>query len=99
MTRFVGVGPKFYGGVDQHGNEFSKVKGYSSSVSIDQLESLLTKSNNLSLSQSKWHRDFESSNVLIKQTSYDSKITDNKRQLVFDDSDKMIMTTPVNLSE
>ena len=97
LSKFVGVGPKFYGGVDAfNGKEFSKVKGFSSSLTINQLESLLIKGNSLSLDQSKWYRDYKNSNVFIKNTSYDSKLTGNKRISVFDHNNLLVNTKPYN---
>ena len=97
LSKFVGVGPKFYGGVDAfNGKEFSKVKGFSSSLTINQLESLLIKGNSLSLDQSKWYRDYKNSNVFIKNTTYDSKLTGNKRISVFDHNNLLVNTKPFN---
>ena len=91
------MGPKFYGGVDAfNGKEFSKVKGFSSSLTINQLESLLIKGNSLSLDQSKWYRDYKNSNVFIKNTTYDSKLTGNKRISVFDHNNLLVNTKPYN---
>ena len=97
LSKFVGVGPKFYGGVDAfNGKEFSKVKGFSSSLTINQLESLLIKGNSLSLDQSKWYRDYKNSNVFIKNTTYYSKLTGNKRISVFDHNNLLVNTKPYN---
>ena len=91
------MGPKFYGGTDAfNGKEFSKVKGFSSSLTINQLESLLIKGNSLSLDQSKWYRDYKNSNVFIKNTTYDSKLTGNKRISVFDHNNLLVNTKPFN---
>ena len=79
------VGPKFYVGVELNtANQFSKVKGLSNSLTIEQLEYLLVKDNIISLKQNKWFRDYVDSSVIIRETSYDSKATDNKRRIIFD---------------
>ena len=71
-------------------------KGFSSSLTINQLESLLIKGNSLSLDQSKWYRDYKNSNVFIKNTTYDSKLTGNKRISVFDHNNLLVNTKPFN---
>ena len=38
LSKFVGVGPKVYGGVEDNGKEFTKVKGLKSPVTVSQLE-------------------------------------------------------------
>ena len=99
LSRFIGLGPKFYGGIDlESGLCFSKLKGYSSSLSIEQLESLLIKDNNLLLNQIKWFRDYSNASITITPTVYKASLTENKRFLVFDDTSKLVGTKSISLS-
>ena len=99
LSKFVAVGPKFYGGVELNtANQFSKVKGLSNSLTIEQLEYLLVKDNIISLKQNKWFRDYVDSSVIIRETSYDSKATDNKRRIIFDSNNIMVNTKPIVLT-
>ena len=49
------------------------------------------------LKHEKWIKDFAEGNISIKEQSYALSVTDNKRQLVYDDSDKLIATEPYKI--
>ena len=76
----------------------TKFIGFSNSLTIEQLEYLLVKDNIISLKQNKWFRDYVDSSVIIRETSYDSKATDNKRRIIFDSNNIMVNTKPIVLT-
>nr|YP_010697864.1 DNA polymerase [Phellinidium ferrugineofuscum]WCF76825.1 DNA polymerase [Phellinidium ferrugineofuscum] len=84
LTKYVGIGPKVYGGIDTEGNEFTKVKGFKGCVSLDQLERLLDSNGSIELNQEKWFRSVEQGTITIKNSSYDLKPTNNKRELIYE---------------
>lgn len=80
------LGPKSYACFDINGNCYSKVKGYSSQISIEEMSNLLNEKidDKLELSQEKWKRFLASSKILIKKTTYDLIVNNNKRELVYE---------------
>lgn len=83
LTKFVALGPKTYGGIDSSGVEFTKVKGLKTPVTVQQLEKLLIKNNSLNLEQTKWFNHISDSTISVKDSAYNLKPTDAKRNLVY----------------
>ena len=88
---YCSIGPKTWIGVDSAGKVTCKVKGFKYSLEYLQFLSLLRYENYLNLNQNKWHKDFEKSIVIMKDTPYILKSTDNKRENVF--SNNMLVAT------
>ena len=87
------IAPKTYGCVDIYGNAYSKVKGYTSQISIDELSSILNKDvGKHTLSQKKWTNFMTESKIIVKTTPYDLITTENKRNLVYN-GNKLCGTT------
>jgi hypothetical protein len=94
------LAPKVYGGVIKKFclsyKEHLKVKGLKNPINYIDLYSLLIKNNQLKIAQDKWYRDIKKGNILIKNEIYTLMITDNKRQIIYDNN-KFINTKPYKL--
>ena len=87
LTDFVAIAPKVYGGVKVNGDSFTKVKGFKNSVSFDQLKYLLNSSEvKLTLMHQKWISNISDSLIKIRDSEYNLKSNDNKRELVYDNN-------------
>lgn len=84
LNKFVALGPKVYGGVDISGNEFTKTKGLKSKISVSQLETLLQENISLDIPQEKWFNNLVDSNIAIKNSSYNLRPTNYKRELIYE---------------
>jgi hypothetical protein len=72
--------PKVYGGIyKESGEQFSKVKGFKDNVEFNQLKELLTKNQNIKLTQNKWYRNMLKSEIKIMKTPYNLALNENKR--------------------
>ena len=85
------LAPKVYGGVTETGFEITKVKGLKNKVAFKDLKSLLVKDNTLELNQEKWFKNLEDSSITIKQQIYTLAVTDNKRELIYE-NDVLVLT-------
>ena len=89
FKEFVALAPKVYGGIDINGNEIVKTKGLKAKVSFLQLKSLLnvkslSEVNNTGLfTQTKWFNNLETGTIIVKDTNYNLRPTDNKRNLTY----------------
>ena len=87
LTDFVAIAPKVYGGIKTNGDEFTKVKGFKNSVSFDQLKSLLNNSEGkITLMHQKWINNISDSLIKIKDSEYNLKPNNNKRELVYENN-------------
>lgn len=86
LTKFVALAPKVYGGIEVNGNEYTKVKGLKTNVSLLQLEELLIKNSSKDVKQEKWSKDLKNCTIKINSPDYNIKPTDNKRILVYKDN-------------
>ena len=90
------LAPKVYGGLYNENNQLksiTKVKGFKNNLDYYDLKSLLIKDKSLSLNQEKWFKDFENSNITIKDQLYTLVPTNNKRQLIYNNNN-LIDTKP-----
>ena len=55
---------------------------------------LLKKDSSTDLKQTKMNRNLESGNIYLNNTSYKLQITDNKRQIIYNDEGQAIATKP-----
>jgi hypothetical protein len=83
LTKFIGLGPKIYGGITIDGSEFTKVKGLKEKVSLNQLELLLYDKSKLDVTQEKWYKSLEKSIISTKPIGYSLRATEFKRRMVF----------------
>ena len=88
------LGPKSYAGEHDNGKTFSKLKGYMNSTHWSVFLDLLKKDSSTVLNQTKMNRSLESGNIYLNHTSYKLKITDNKRQIIYNEFGEAINTKP-----
>ena len=88
------LGPKSYAGEHDNGKTFSKLKGYMNSTHWSVFLDLLKKDSSTVLNQTKMNRSLESGNIYLNHTSYKLKITDNKRQIIYNGLGEAINTKP-----
>ena len=88
------LGPKSYSGEHDNGKTFSKIKGYMNSTHWSVFLDLLKKDSSTVLNQTKMNRSLESGNIYLNHTSYKLKITDNKRQIIYNELGEAINTKP-----
>ena len=81
LTRFVSLGPKIYGGIDENSQSFTKIKGLKNKITFNQLNeslikpTLLPKEENkmnpsLQASQEKWDKSLIQGTIEVKQKPY-----------------------------
>lgn len=90
------LAPKVYGGITDT-YEYVKAKGAKNIISFSDLKTLLIKDNKLVISQEKWYKNLSEGNIQIKKELYTLMITDNKRQLIFDNNNQFIDSKPLKL--
>lgn len=83
LSKFVGLGPKVYGGIDSNGNEFVKTKGLKTKLSLRDLEDLLIENQNKDFNQEKWFNNLIDGHISVTDSKYNLKPTNYKRQLVY----------------
>ena len=77
------LGAKSYACLDINGNQYSKIKGYSSNIPIGEFTKLLDENEVKTLNQKKWRTFIGKSKILVKSTTYELLATSNKRNLVY----------------
>lgn len=90
------LAPKVYGYVTENNKEIIKVKGKNKSklsIKLNDLFELLKRDNKMELDQEKWYKDIELAQIEIKNQIYTLKVTDNKRELIYE-NDVLIRTEP-----
>jgi len=92
------LAPKVYGGITPF-DEYVKVKGLKNPVSFNQLKLLLNKDTNLEIKQDKWYRNISDGNIKIIPEIYTLMINNQKRSLIFDNSNKFVDTRPIILNK
>jgi len=80
-----------------------KVKGLSNTDSLSEkdFQDLLIRNNSIIKSQDKWYKSIEDSTIIIKNQLYTIQQTDNKRQLIYNTSNKLIASKAykINISK
>jgi hypothetical protein len=103
-TKALFLGPKFYALRTQEGKEIIKIKGLTSdaiskyNISIDLLSNLLMKNSKLEFRQTKWFKDLTEGTINIKDVIYSLKVTENKRELIYDNN-KLSYTIPYSIDK
>nr|YP_009690258.1 hypothetical protein PPIT_000142 [Porodaedalea pini]QEG57038.1 hypothetical protein PPIT_000142 [Porodaedalea pini] len=97
FNEVVFLSPKVYAGkTDTY--EYVKVKGLKNHISFDQMKPLLNKDESLKINQDKWYKHFGEGNIAVKNEIYTLMITDNKRELIFNETGIFKDTKPYVLS-
>ena len=89
--------PKVYGGITST-YEYVKVKGLKNPVSFNQLKPILIKDANIEFKQDKWYRNISGGNIKIIPEIYTLMINNQKRKLIYDNSNKFVDTSPIILN-
>jgi DNA polymerase type B, organellar and viral len=93
------IAPKVYGYIDIEGNEIVKCKGYKNKLTFTELKSLLILDNKLELPQEKWYSSLEKGNIEIFKQFYTLKVTQNKRNLVYNKNKIFYNTFPFYITQ
>jgi hypothetical protein len=96
FTEAVFIAPKVYGGITEEGKEIVKVKGLKNPIPFSELKDLLNKDKSLEITNEKWFKSIQTSQITIRDQIYTLKVTDNKRNLVYKE-DKLVDTQPIIL--
>jgi hypothetical protein len=80
-------------------DDYVKVKGLKNPVSFNQLKLLLNKDTNLEIKQDKWYRNISDGNIKIIPEIYTLMINNQKRSLIFDNTNKFVDTRPIILNK
>lgn len=99
FKRAVYLAPKVYGGININNESVIKIKGSKVKLSYDQLEVLLNKDNKLTLDQEKWYKNISDSSINIRNDIYTLMVTTNKRELIYDEKNRLVDTKPFILNE
>lgn len=91
------LAPKVYSG-KADGYEYTKVKGLKDSITFDELKPILKKGECIKLSQDKWYKDIGQSHITVKDEVYTLMVTDNKRELIFNNDNIFVDTKPLKLT-
>ena len=91
------LAPKVYGGKTST-YEITKVKGLKNKIKFNDLKPLLIKNNSIKLNQEKWFKNIGQGNISIKDEIYTLMLTENKRELIFDNNNIFIETKPIKIN-
>jgi len=97
------LAPKVYSLLTNSGEVIKKIKGLSSEVlseiTFDDLLDLLNKDSKIEAKQEKWYKDISSGNISIKEQIYTLKVTNNKRDLLYDNNNQLIDSKPIVINK
>jgi hypothetical protein len=107
FNKAIFLAPKMYGGRINTKNltmndmfsglyEYIKIKGVKIPIKFNQLLSLLYKNKSLNINQIKWFREKETSTIKIEETKHTLKLSNNKREMIFENG-KFKSTKPLIL--
>ena len=94
------LAPKVYYLKDINNLEIIKIKGVTKKAIIENnigenmFKSLLYRDSGIQLKQQKWYKNIIDANITIKDQIYSLKVTENKRELVFDYNNMLVSTKP-----
>ena len=97
FNEVVYLAPKVYAGRATD-YDYIKVKGSKLPLSFEQIKSLLTKDEKVTIQQEKWYKHIDQGFIKINREDYTLMLTDNKRKLIFDNNGNFINTTPYILN-
>nr|YP_009487185.1 hypothetical protein [Russula compacta]AWB36087.1 hypothetical protein [Russula compacta] len=93
------LAPKVYCLLTEEGKIIYKVKGLKHEVNLTlkEFKSLLNKDKFLMKEQTKWMRNLSDGNIKLNEQLYTLKVTDNKRELVYNSKGLLIGTKPYRI--
>lgn len=93
--------PKVLGGTFKDKNDkissIVKIKGLKDPLPFNEFKTLLKKDMKITINQDKWHRDISNSNIFLKKDTYTLMVTENKRNVIYDDNGVFKSTEPLIL--
>ena len=100
FSKFITLGPKFYGGITTEGKEIVKIKGFSreSLPSYTELEILLENGKHLMSNNKKAFKDLGLGQITLKNLDYMIKPSENKRKYLYL-GDKIFATKSISIKD
>ena len=94
--------PKVYGGLllkpyKNYNCELVKIKGLKNPIPYFIFKSIQNKNTNLVILQEKWKRDISNSTIIVTNEPYTLAITENKREIIYDNFGYFIDSIPLYL--
>ena len=91
------LAPKVYAGkTDDY--EYSRAKGVKDSISYDDIKTLLVKGESIKINQNKWYKNIGEGHITVRDEVYTLMLTENKRELFFNNDNVFVDTKPYVLS-
>jgi hypothetical protein len=99
IVKGVFLAPKVYSLISDLGKTVTKVKGLKDpNIPFDLFEDLLYKDKKLVLNHDKMHRSLIKGHIEVKNQAYQLKATENKRELLYNISQKAIDSRPLEIN-
>lgn len=94
--------PKVYGGLlrkpyKKYSSELVKIKGLKNPIPYFIFKSIQNQNFNLVIPQEKWRRDISKSTIIVTNEPYTLAITENKREIIYDNLGNFIDSIPLFL--
>ena len=91
------LAPKLYCLLNDNNDFITKTRGLNHNIQLqlEDFENLLFKDSEIIKKQNKWFKSMYEGTIKIENLPYDIKYTENKRNLIFDDKNKLISTKPL----
>lgn len=101
LTDAIFLAPKVYYLETIDGKVIYKVKGLSHNIELTKNDfiDLLNKNSYLEKSQIKWRKNLQEASISVINQLYTLKVTDNKRNLIYNENNKLIGTIPYTINE
>lgn len=101
LNKAIFLAPKMYYFETIEGDIVYKVKGLKHEVELTKLdfENLLIKQSILEKFQDKWIRNISDGNIQVRNDLYTLQVTNNKRELIFNENNKLISTKPYKIAD
>ena len=101
IEKAIFLAPGVYCAVDTAGKLIVKVKGFSDSekakLTYEDFEGLLYKDAFLEKTNEVWLKSISGAHISILHPVYTLKVTDEKRELIYDDNNKLVSTKSIHL--
>jgi DNA polymerase type B, organellar and viral len=100
VNKAIFLSPKVYCLETKDGTFIYKVKGLSheTELTLQDFKQLLYKDTFIEKFHRKWFRDLSKAQIQLLEQVYTLKVTDNKRELIYDKNNKLISTKPYKIS-
>jgi hypothetical protein len=68
-------------------------------ISVEELKILLYKGKTLPINQEKWYKSLSEGSIKISDEIYTLAVIENKRELIYNETNKLINTKPIIIYE